>query len=329
MSKRLFIGAGIIGLAALTEVVMARYLLERVLIRKNVKTERTQKMSGTNWDNYIPFIKERKAWLMLQEREDVYITSDDGLRLHGVLVPNENSKKVVICFHGYSSKGATSDFAAISKFYKENDFNILMVDARAHGESDGKYIGFGCLDRMDVLKWINYVVEKFGEECQILLHGISMGGATVVMASGLHLPNNVKFIISDCAFTSPWEVFSYVLKNMYNIPPFQVINIASNMCKKMAGYNFKECNADIEVRRATVPILFIHGANDTFVPCRMCHDIYDNCHSDKEILIVKEAGHAESYYKETEIYEENIKKFISKYILDEIGAGNNDKRKRY
>lgn len=320
MGKRLLIGAGIIGVAVTTEIFIARYLLERTLIRKNAKTERTQKMAGTDWNKYIPLIRERKEWLMNKQREEIYITSDDGIKLHGTLVPKENSKKIAICFHGYSSKGGINDFSAISKFYNENDFNILMVDERAHGESEGKYIGFGCLDRMDAIKWIDYVIEKFGLDCEILLHGISMGGATVVMASGLHLPKNVKFIVSDCAFTSPWEVFSDVLKNMYHIPPFPIINIASDMCKKMAGYSFNECNSDIEVRRAMVPILFIHGDSDTFVPCRMCNDIYDNCHSEKEILIVKGAGHAESYYKDTEVYEKKIKKFINKYMLKEIGV---------
>lgn len=187
---------------------------------------------------------------------------------------------------------------------------MLLVDERAHGESEGKYIGFGCLDRRDALKWIDWVIQNCGEDVQILLHGTSMGGATVLMTSGLELPEQVKGIISDCAFTSPKEVFTHVLHSMMHMPAFPMIQIADWMNRKNAGYGLDECNAAREVQKAKVPILFIHGSGDTFVPCSMCETIYENCAAPKRKLIIEGAAHAESYYKDTEAYENALNEFI-------------------
>ncbi|MEN8077467.1 alpha/beta hydrolase [Clostridioides difficile] len=313
MSKRLIIG-GVVCIAA-TETAIASYLLKRTLIRGKADVERTKRMSGTNWVKYIPEIKRKRDWLIKEEHKDLYIKSNDNLKLHGTLFPRSSSKKIVICLHGYSSSAGISDYTAISKFYLDMNFNMLMIDARAHGRSEGKYIGFGCLDRNDLLKWIEYVIEMLGDDCEILLHGTSMGAATVLMASGLELPKNVKGIISDCAFTSAWEVFSDVLKSMYHIPPYPIINIASRISKKIAGYSLNQCNSSEEVKKAKVPILFIHGDNDTFVPCSMSKEIYKNCISPKSLFIVKDAGHAESYYKDTINYEKKVKEFIERYLF--------------
>lgn len=311
---KVFIGGGIIALASLTEVTIAKVLFDKTILRKNTNVDNTARMSGTNWSNYLPKIKERKNWLKQQSYEEVSIMSDDGLKLVGRIFPRKDSKKIVICFHGYTSKGM-SDYVGLSKYYlEEKGFNMLLVDERAHGDSEGEYIGFGCLDRFDALKWINFVVDRFGSDCEILLHGTSMGGATVLMTSGLDLPKNVKGIVSDCAFTSAWNVFSALIRKIYHIPPYPVINIASKICKKTAGYEFDECNSAEEVKKAKVPILFIHGDDDTFVPCRMCYEIYENCSAPKDILIVEGAGHGESYYKETEKYEEKLSNYIEKYF---------------
>lgn len=304
----ILLGAGAVAAAA--EYGIARYFFKRTMIRNNAKVERTINMAGTNWDSYLPEIKRVKEWMLAQPMEDVYITSRDGYKLHGTFFPRENSNKTVICFHGYTSKGM-SDYIGLSEFYLQMGYQMLLVDERAHGESEGEYIGFGCLDRMDALEWIGYIKEREGEDCELMLHGISMGGATVLMASGLNLPENVKGIVSDCAFTSAWDVFSSVLKNMYHIPPFPIMQIADQMVQRKAGYGLRECNAAEEVKKAKVPILFIHGNADTFVPYRMCHEIYKNCASRKDILIVEGASHAEAYYKDTKAYQEKIKTFFA------------------
>ncbi len=304
---------GGIGLAAgavvLAELGVSAYFYRRTMTRNNARTERTVEMAGTDWSQHMDFIKNCKEYLLTQPHEDKWLQSEDGLKLHATWFPQGEQKKIVICFHGYTGEGM-KDCIGLSGYYLKHGYSMLLVDERAHGKSEGTYIGFGCLDRKDALKWIRWVIENCGEDVQILLHGISMGGATVLMTSGLTLPSQVKGIISDCGFTSPKEVFTHVLKTMIHLPAFPIMQISDKMNRKLAGYGLDECNAAREVQKATVPILLIHGSGDTFVPCHMCEEIYENCASPKQKLIVEGAAHAESYYKETKVYEDALDKFI-------------------
>ena len=305
------------------EYAGANYLFRRTLTRSGAKTERTIDMSGTDWNEHIPYIESCREWQSGQYREDVWTQSQDGLRLHGTYFPGcpwpaeekewqpERPGKLVLAFHGYSSQGM-SDYTALSKFYiHELGCAMLIVDERSHGQSEGEYIGFGTLDRFDVLSWLSYIENRFGrEDIEIYLHGISMGAATVVMASGQKLPANVKGIVSDCAFTSAWDVFSHVLKSWYHIPPFPLMQIADVITRKKAGYGLKEGDASREAEKSEIPTLFIHGDRDTFVPCWMCDKIYDHCRAPKKKLIISGAAHAESYYKNRTAYEEAVKELL-------------------
>lgn len=305
--------AVMMGLLAAAEAGTSLYFYRRTMTRNNAKMERTMKMAGTDWTQHMPFIQKCKDAMLSEPHEDVWIQSDDGLKLHATWFPQEECKKVVICFHGYTSRGM-NDYTGLSSYYLPHGYSMLLVDERAHGESEGTYIGFGCLDRMDALKWIDWVLETCGEDVRILLHGTSMGGATVLMTSGLNLPDQVKGIISDCAFTSPKEVFTYVLHTMIHLPAFPIMQISDVINRKRAGYGLDDCNAAREVQKAAVPILFIHGSADTFVPCSMCDTIYENCTSPKKKLIVEGAAHAESFYKDTEAYENAMTEFLGGII---------------
>ena len=134
------------------------------------------------------------------------------------------------------------------------------------------------------------------------------------MTTGLTLPPQVRAAVSDCAFTSAWEVFSHVLRSMYHMPAFPVMQIADRMAREEAGYGLNECNARDEVKRAKIPILFIHGDKDTFVPCSMVYDLYNACRSPKSLLVVSGASHAEAYYKDTESYENAVDQLIRRYL---------------
>ena len=309
LKKVLRIVTAVIGVVAAAELGIAAYFYRRTMIRGNAKTDRTIKMAGTDWNQHMPFIQARKEAMLSENHSDEWLISSDGLRLHATWFPQGECKKIVICFHGYTSQGM-KDYLGLSGYYLKNGYSMLLVDERAHGESEGKYIGFGCLDRIDALKWINWVLRKCGEDVEILLHGTSMGGATVLMMSSLELPAQVKGIVSDCAFTSPKEVFSHVLKSMYHLPAFPVMNISNFLNKRFAGYGLDECNAAREVKKAKVPILFIHGSGDTFVPYSMCETMYENCASSKKKLIIEGAAHAECYYKDTDAYENALTEFI-------------------
>lgn len=289
------------------------YFFRFTILRKPTATIDNNINANTDWHKHLEFIGERKEWFNLQKIDEVYIKSYDGLKLHATLMENQSpSKKTVICFHGYTSCGK-NDYTALSKFYYEKGFNVLIADARAHGESEGKYIGFGVLDRYDAEKWVEYIIERFGNNSQIFLHGTSMGGATVLMASGLNLPGNVKAIISDCAYTSAYDVFSHILKRDYHIPKFPIMNLTEAVTKRTAGYGYNDVNTLEEVAKTKIPILFIHGAKDDFVPVWMSEKNFEACASEKQLLIVEGADHAESYYVDTKGYENAVSTFIDKY----------------
>jgi len=301
--------AAALGVGAVAEVGIAAYFFRRTMIRSNAKTDRTIKMAGTDWNQHMAFIQERKEAMLKEKHSDEWIVSKDGLKLHATWFPQGDCKKVVICFHGYTSQGM-KDYIGLSGYYLNQGYSMLLVDERSHGESEGTYIGFGCLDRQDARKWIDWVIQKCGEDIEILLHGTSMGAATVLMTSSLEIPTQVKGIVSDCAFTSPKEVFTHVLKSMYHMPAFPTILLSDLLNRKLSGYGLDECNAAREVKNAKVPILFIHGSADTFVPCSMCEEIYKNCASPKKKLIIEGAAHAECYYKDTDAYEQALTQFI-------------------
>lgn len=303
MKARNIIGA--FGAAAAAELGVAAYFYRRTMKRGPAKVGRTIKMAGTDWNQYADFIGRRKELFLARPHKDVWVTARDGIRLHGTFFPNKGSKRIVLCFHGYTSEGM-KDYIALSEYYFKRGFSMLSVDARAHGKSEGKYIGFGCLDRLDALAWLDWINETCGEDAKIIMHGTSMGAATVLMASGLRLPEQVKGIVADCGFTSPKEVFTHVLHSMYHMPAFPIIQIADAMNKKLAGYGMDECNAAREVKNSRTPTLFIHGDADTFVPYAMCEELYQNCAAKKWKLTVRGAAHAESYYKNTQAYEKAL-----------------------
>lgn len=132
------------------------------------------------------------------------------------------------------------------------------------------------------------------------------------MAVGLELPPQVKGAVSDCAFTSAKEVFTSVLKTTYHMPAFPLMDLSDRMAKKEAGYGLDECNARDEVKKAKIPMLFIHGSKDTFVPCSMVHELYEACAAPKDLLIIEGASHAEVYYKDRPAYEAAVRKLMER-----------------
>lgn len=304
------IGIAIVLFVILSEIGLAVYFVRRTLLRTQTNIERTLDMAGTSWEEYIPQIQNDREWLWQQEHELLTILSDDGLKLSGNLFPVKNARGTVICLHGYTSN-SVRDYTSLAKYYLENNFQLLLVDHRAHGESEGKYIGFGILERHDSLRWIEYLNERLGNEQKILVHGTSMGAATTLMLTGQKLPGNVCGVVADCGFTSPWDVFKSVLKNTYHLPAFPLLHLTSLIARVIAGYDYTECSATEEVKKSTVPILLIHGSVDTFVPAYMCEEIYKNC-PDGEMQIIEGAGHAESFYKNPQLYKEKLQEHFAK-----------------
>lgn len=257
--------------------------------------------------------RARVAWLMDSSNyKDCYRTSSDGLKLHGYEINNTvKSNTWVITVHGYTSQGdEMSDFA---KNFYEMGYNVLIPDLRGHGKSEGDYIGMGWDDREDIINWINYIIEK-DNNAKIVLHGISMGGGAVMMTSGEELPSNVQVIVEDCGYTSVWDEFSYQLDSIFGYPEFPILNMASLVTKVKAGYWLGDASAVDQVAKAKVPMLFIHGDKDTFVPYYMLDEVYNAANCEKEKVTVEGAGHAEAADVNPELYWTSVKNFINKHL---------------
>lgn len=270
------------------------------------KRPKEKKQLKPNIEKYLP-------WLEKQNFEDLEIVSHDGLKLKAkFLKSKQDTNKVLIAVHGYRSYNLR-EYAYYIKFYHDLGFHILLPDNRAHGESEGTYIGFGWLDRLDCIQWIYTMKNKFNQDLQIVLHGISMGGSTVLMASGEDLPQDVKCIISDCGFTSLLEQFEYQLKDS-KIPSSLLLPTATLLSKKRIGYSFKEASTIDQVKKSKTPTLFIHGDQDTFVPTYMVYDLYNACSAEKDLLIIEGAKHAQSYIVDKDLCEKTIIEFMNKYV---------------
>lgn len=290
-------------------VFVSEYLFKIIIYRQKKSSSQKDIDAVASWYRHYPIAKEGRRWLEGIPYINVYIKSFDGLRLYGALLENY-SDKIVICVHGFTGSGK-KDFASLAQAYYKNGYNVLLVDNRAHGQSEGKYVGFGVLDRFDLRNWVKYVINRFGSNVQVFLHGISMGAATVLMASSI-MPKNVRGIIADCGFTSVYEIFEYVLKRDYHLPKFPIIYLTNIMSKIRAGYGYKDVNTTAEIARSDIPILFIHGENDEFVPLWMTMKNYSHCKAYKELFIVRESEHAESHYIDKKGYERRILTFIEK-----------------
>ena len=256
-----------------------------------------------------------REWLDQQPLETWELESQDRLRLVAHYLPAEEpNDKIVILAHGYTSQG--KDMASFARFYREElGYHVLLPDARGHGQSEGDYIGFGWPERKDYLLWIETIIARLGEDVQIALHGLSMGAATVMMVSGETLPSQVKAIIEDCGYTSASDQLAYQLKRMYNLPVFPLLPATSVVTQIKAGYSLYEASALKQIEKNTRPILFIHGDEDRFVPTGMVWELYEACTSEKELYLVKGAGHGHAYGTDRDTYIQKVGDFLARFLL--------------
>lgn len=255
--------------------------------------------------------EESEKWFK-ENYEDSYIQSFDDLKLHAYTLKHANdTNKWAVVFHGYSSDG--SQMAKYAKHFYDTGYNVLVPDARAHGKSEGDYIGMGWHDRLDVVSWINNVISS-DKNAEIVLYGVSMGGATVMMASGEDLPDNVKAIIEDCGYSSVWGEFSYQLQAIFNLPEFPIMHFSSIVTKLRADFTLGEADSVKQVAKSKTPMLFIHGSNDTFVPSDMLDEVYEAANVPKEKFIVEGAGHSGAESVAGDAYWKTINNFLAKYI---------------
>lgn len=292
--------------------ILGNFLYNYAISAKTSKKDILNKNSETEEIGKDNLTEEKifEKWLTANT-QSVYITSNDGLKLHSYEGMHVDTDKWVIIVHGYASQGLEmGDFAEI--FFNKG-YNILVVDLRGAGLSDGDYIGMGWKDRLDILNWINYIVDK-SKESQIILFGVSMGASTVMMTTGETLPNNVKLAIEDSGYTSVCEEFEYQLDKIFKLKAFPFLNVASITTKVRAGYFLEEASAVKQLKNAKVPILFIHGSLDNFVPFYMLEKNFNSANAPKEKLVIENAGHIRASKVDPEKYWKTVEDFIEKYI---------------
>ena len=244
--------------------------------------------------------------------EFVNITSHDGLKLSARYYHFRDGAPVGIIMHGYRSnycRDGSGGFALL----KDMGFNLLLPDQRAHGKSEGRVISFGINERKDCFGWTKYITERFGNETQIILVGISMGAATVMMASDIVSDTNVKAIVADCGYTSAKEIIMHVAGSMH-LPSRIGYFFAKAGARIFGNLNICEHSCVDSLKNTQIPVIVIHGEADCYVPCKMSYLCYESCSSYKEILTVAQAAHATSFYINTKAYTEKVCAFLKKFV---------------
>ena len=252
--------------------------------------------------------KENLEWVSRNKYKDTYLISRDGFCLHGALFPN-NSDNWVIAVHGYDSEWR--GMIRYVRRFLDAGYSVFLPDLRGFGMSDDKRTTMGHLERLDMLDWINKLILEQRAK-NIILFGVSMGAATVMLTAGEKLPVNVRAVVEDCGYSSVREEFEYNIMHTVHLPPYPILWISDIITRINDGWSFlRDGNCISAVKRAKVPICFIHGESDTFVPFSMVYKLYNACRNkDKKLFTVPGAEHTEACVKAPEEYWETVFDFI-------------------
>ncbi len=303
-----------IGMVGVLLFIAVCFIFTYVIFKKAFgRSETSITENNPLYEKYIPMMKEGANYFFSLNPEEVCVTSYDNLKLYGLFYENPNSKGTVIFMHGYHGNPYT-DFGPVLKKFKDLGYSLLLPYQRTHGKSEGKYITFGIKESKDCVVWAKYIAKRFPNR-SIALHGISMGGATVAMASSQKdLPKEVKLITNDCGFTSPDAIISSVRKSM-RLPFFPFQPIVRLYAKMFAKFSLTENCASKCYENSKIPALFIHGEEDDFVPYFMGVQNYEKSNSsDKLMISVKGAGHGLAYITEPDIVTKELTNFYNKHM---------------
>lgn len=292
-------------------------LLTTKLLKTALQPTNTSRDTAEAWRYEIkeyPFIRTwRDSLVKTGTLRDTFITAPDHANLHALYIKSpkpSNTTAIIVHGHGSSSVGV----AHLGYMYSHDiGCNVIMPDLRLSGLSDGDHYTMGWNERKDVGLWIKFATKLFSDTTQIVVHGVSMGAATTMMLSGDTLPSNVKCFVEDCGYTSVWEQFRYVLAKDYHISSLSLLKAAQRKAEKLYNLNFKKASAEEQVKKSHLPMLFIHGDKDTYVPVKMAEQLYKAKPEPKEIWLVPGAAHAQSYKVAPNDYTQKVKDFIDKY----------------
>ncbi len=319
-TKKILKTAGIIGAsAATTYFLLGNVFYYLTLTKKGLENPHIAKIaSGTKKGDEekarLDAIKDSgKVWFdgIAKEKLAIQSTNEDKILHADYIFPEKESNIFIVVVHGYTS--SPRGMGMYAKKYHELGYNVILPSLNGHADSESSIITMGWNDRLDVIDWINFIVENYPES-KIVIHGESMGAATTMMATGEALPSNVKVAVADCGFTSVWDIFSNKIKNNFKVSEFPMLYSASTVNKLYAGFDFKEASCLEQLKKSNTPTIFIHGDKDKFVPYEMLDKVYEACASEKEKVTIENSPHARNACANPELYWDSIISFISKYI---------------
>lgn len=267
-----------------------------------------ESIQNTSYGKYYSAIKASDQFLREQHAQDVWIESYDGLKLHAHWIEAEKPVGTVLLAHGYRSTKLV-DFSAVYRMYHDWGLNLLVPDQRAHGQSEGKFITFGVKESRDMQCWIRWHNQN-NPALPMILSGLSMGASTVLYLADKEEPENIKGIIADCGFTSPWDIISSVFRRVTHLPAVPSILAADLFARIFAGFGFKEEDTRKTLQNSKCPVLMVHGTEDTFVPCDMTREGFAVCAEPKTLLLVEGAEHGLSFLVEPDRYIETVRNFL-------------------
>lgn len=265
-------------------------------------------LMGDRLSEFTENVVKHRELLKNLPHEELFIKTDDGLRLKGWFF-DAGSKNTAIIVHGFNSKGWTDGVIQAYRFF-EHGYNVLLSDNRACGESEGKYLTFGIRESEDTKIWTDLISKRI-EGGNIVLLGISLGGATVCMCSALDIPG-LKAVIADCPYTNMQCEFEYVNKLFLHHVPKRGIASAEKLAKKRLGFDFTSASPLTSIAKAKCPVLFVHGKSDSFIPYSMSEELYNACPTEKQLLLIDDCGHGSAVLAGEE-YFEHIFAFVDRY----------------
>ena len=239
--------------------------------------------------------------------EIVSIQSHDGLKLAGRLfeTPCDTCRGMYLLVHGYRAQ-SIHDFSCVVKLLLDEGFSCLLIDHRAMGLSEGKYIGFGVLERHDVIQWCEYLQERYPDR-PVVVDGISMGSSTIMMGCGIWYPDNVRELVCDCGYTTPAAICKRTLKRWFKLPPFPVYYAANLFVKLFAGYTLGEVSSADCLKKNRLPLLMAHGRKDGFVPYEMSPENFKSCGEGAVLFTSEEADHGLAFLRDRDGYMKEIR----------------------
>lgn len=267
-----------------------------------VQTDDIKEQNARAWS-------ETQKWAENAHGQKLEKETEDGYKLVAQeIYTEEESHKWALILHGYT--GWKEEMYPFAAWYNQKGYHVIVPDMRCQGESQGDFIGMGWTDRKDNMLWIDYILEQ-DPEAEIVIHGQSMGASAALMMTGEEdLPENVKAVVADCAFTDAYTMFQDKIKEWFHLPAFPILDTANLMLQLRGGYDLKDASALEAVKRSRTPTLFIHGDMDEMISVEMTKVLYEEAACEKELLIVEGAGHAQAQDKDPEGYYGAVEEFL-------------------